>query len=112
MNKKRNITSKEELIKICKFYKGEEECPFDETSDKRYIWNYERVWVDLVLYNKPKSFELFLLEYSHAGLEDFSKDDGVPITLKAILFNRCLQHSDGMCSPEEFKEVYKRYRSS
>lgn len=77
-----------ELIRHCLFYKGGETCP-DEVSSLiggRQIWFYEKRWVEMSL--AGELFEQELGEYDAFGMSDFSVDDGVPITLKALLFNR------------------------
>ena len=37
------MNKKEELIKQCRYYKGEKECPFD--GEKGWFWDMERVYV-------------------------------------------------------------------
>lgn len=107
MNKKRNKPSKEELIKQCRFYKGEEESPFPNTSYKSGLWFYEHWWVEAQTEGEM-SFDFYLEDYSFRGLDDFSNDDGVPITLKALLLNR-YNHGEGMFTTDEFKEWYKKW---
>ena len=49
-------------------------------------------------------------EYEKYGLQDFEPDDGVPITLKAMLFNR-YHSSNGfyLNIADMFKEWYVRF---
>ena len=64
---------------------------------------YEERWV-----NMGGIFPLD--DYVHYGLREFSADDGVPITLKAMLFNR--YHSSNGFYPniaEMFKAWYERF---
>ena len=90
----------EELIKKCRFYKGESECP-DEM--KRYIrgylfWNAERLWVSqngiaeassiLFLVNCGLSDEDLLLGQCNEELIDMSLD------LRAIMFQLFCRYSD------------------
>ena len=50
-------------------------------------------------------------EYFHNGLEDFNKDDGVPMTLKVNLFKHYLHWSHGG-NGKGFKEWYlKNYKN-
>lgn len=39
--------TRDELIKQCHYYKGEEECSFDGIDqDKTLFWSYEETWVN------------------------------------------------------------------
>ena len=99
------IMNKEDLIKFCRYFKGEAE-PSKETNV--LFWEYEKVWVELSENPKEDSENVkmvsdWLDDYLRAGLSLFKNDDGVPITLKALLFNRYThwtQTNDG------FKEWY------
>lgn len=55
---------------------------------------YEKKWVDLMLEN-PQFLEDMVEEYKFFGLEDFNINDGVPIGIKAILFNRYMHWCGG-----------------
>lgn len=76
-----------DLIKQCRYYKGEQECPQNITDiQMEIIWYYEQLWVEREeLRNETESY---IIEYNYAGLKDFNTDDGTPITLKALLYNR------------------------
>lgn len=88
---------REELIKQCRYYKGESDCPFYDALDGRF-WNYERFWVNWCI-----SGDSFLLEmvdeYTRRGLADFHTE--IPITLRAILYNRYDHWAQG--GEEDFK---------
>lgn len=63
---------KEDLIKQCRFYKGENECPFTEDGYHRAMlfWKAEKEWVeDPTLENSEET----KLEYLHL-CEDYWKD--------------------------------------
>ena len=47
-----------------------------------------------------------LKEYTDAGLSSFELYDGVPITLKAVLFNRYCKYAERV-DIEGFKELYR-----
>lgn len=88
MEKTSNMAQKqtrEDLIRQCRYYKGEEENPFDD-SDRGLFGDYERLWVRNV-YADHSAFSEAVEEYN-IYLRDFSKDDGVPTSLKAALLNR------------------------
>lgn len=89
------------LLDFCSYYNGEEYTEADHTSGM--LWEYERVWV-MRLSKLDFSFGE-LNEYIHYGLGDFNADDGVPITLKIILFNR-YRHWNFCGTAEGFKEWY------
>ena len=95
------------LLDFCSYYGVENVTEFGD--DFNMFCNYERVWVQ-ELSNWQFSFaetNAFL----HYGLEEFNKDDGVPMTLKVILFNRYMHWSYGGTA-EGFKEWYlKNYKN-
>lgn len=83
-------TSKKELLQFCRYYKGEENCPKDTNAS---FWDYEKYWVSISESPKENSDNFNVVsnwidEYLHAGLGLFCNNDGVPITLKALLLNR------------------------
>ena len=99
------MVNKKDLIKFCRYFKGEAE-PSKETNV--LFWEYEKVWVELSENPKEDSenFKMvgnWLDDYLRAGLSLFKNDDGVPITLKALLFNR---YTHWMQTNDGFKEWY------
>lgn len=98
-------TTKKDLIPFCRYYKGEEECPKGVNQN---FWGYEKYWVELSENPKEGSdnFKIvcnWLDDYIRAGLGLFKSDDGVPGTLKALLFNR---YTHWMQTNDGFKEWY------
>lgn len=120
------------LLDFCGYYNGEEEDPFQallnekersgradlsEEEAKRLktssmFWYYEQCWVKFTL--NWECGRCYYGPYLRDGLEDFLKDNGTPMTLKAIMHNRYFHWSGGYSSVEEFKEWYienyERYR--
>ncbi len=94
---------REDLLKYCRYYKGEKDCP---KNVNRALWGLEMVWVRETLAENTEFLDNVLTEYLRLGLENFSIFDKVPITLKAVFLNRFLQHNDGMYIAKEFKEAY------
>lgn len=95
-----------DLLHHCRYYKGEKENPFEGT--KKMLWYYEQTWVHLTLSNDEDDSNLLskaLEEYILAGLDDFEEYDHIPLTLKAILYNRFEQWNEG----DGFKEFYHKY---
>ena len=100
----------QEYLDKCRYYKGENEVP---EQIKESFWKYEQLWVMLHFVDSPnqvkgreKSFKDLIRDYKKNGLGQFSKDDGVPIALKAILFNRHAHHAEGMFTIDEFQKGY------
>ena len=98
---------KEELLKFCRYYKGENDCPFDD-SNMSAIWFYERAWVEDIFYNRYD--DKLIDEYVCVGLGLFSQFDKVPVTLKALLFNRYAKGCQSLVDAvEPFKLFYNKY---
>lgn len=108
-------TPLEELLSYCLYYKGEEETPKAlDRDNKQLLWNYEQVWVNSCQQNKHYISQV-VQDYIFAGLELFNLNDGTPLSLKAILFNR-YQHWCGgygwLNDINGFKNFYlKSYKS-
>ncbi len=96
---------KNDLLKFCRYYKGEDECPFVE-NNAAFAWDTERVWLFESSKEKREASNMdmeILSTYINAGLGEFNSDDGIPITLKALLFFRL---TDYFVTAESFKEMY------
>lgn len=100
------MDDREKLMECCRYYKGEKENPYKEEQNKACLWSYERAW--LLEFANPQSQLLmsYLSQYTAVGLTCFSTDDNVPITLKALLFNR---YARTQYSPYEAVESFKRF---
>ena len=86
-------TKNNSLTHLCIYYKGEKECPFREQIIPATDAGCERI--------AP-----ILKEYTNAGLSNFEMYDGVPITLKAVLFNRYCKYAE-RTDIEGFKDLYQ-----
>lgn len=87
-NRQRRYESrKEQLIKRCRFYKGEEECPFENEKDSHF-WLYESIWVDKLSqsYTYADKFRNELLPYNN--IRAFAKEHGLPSSFIGLLVNR------------------------
>lgn len=93
-----------EALEKCRYYKGEARMPLGVPSR---FWNYEANWVQSVVLH-PDSLRGLVADYEVAGLKDFSKDDGVPLSLKAVLYNRWQQWVGAWDMPG-FKKWYQSY---
>lgn len=100
-----------ELLKYCRYYKGETEAPPEINEEgKANFWYYEQLWVEREEFRDENNYNT--QEYINFGLADFNKDDGTPLTLKAILFNRHCHWNGGYGIENDiktFKEWYKSY---
>lgn len=103
-------TSKEDLIPFCRYYKGEKECPYKE-GDRTFLWDWEKKWIEFTLSaykdNDSEVLGTMINEYLACGLRTFNDDDGVPATLKALLFNRYLHQTS--YPMKEGAEPFKKY---
>ncbi len=98
----------EDLVKHCRYYKGEEKNPYDTVDqDKAMLWFYEMCFV---MHGKQYNYSDYLTEYAVVGLTSFAEDDGVPIEYKALLFNRYSKTAYSMMdAAEPFKKFYLEY---
>ena len=73
---------------MCRYYKGETDCPFSGQNDKMF-WGYERWWVESFDDEEKKQvLQNSIKRYIWCGLESFDESDGTPMSIKALLFNR------------------------
>lgn len=93
-----------ELIALCRYYNGEARNPY-ENGDKAAFWGCEKSWVEMALAESDELVKCWD-EYTSSGLADFEKNDGVPVLLKALLYNRFVYWLTGTAT--EFKVFYKR----
>jgi hypothetical protein len=100
-----------ELLRYCRYYKGEDDAPSEiNQSEDASLWSYEKLWVEREELHGENSCNI--IEYARYGLENFNKEDGVPMTLKALLFNRHSHWAGGYGKDEEmtaFKEWYNSF---
>ncbi len=97
--------TKDELIKCCRYYKGEKECPYKGNS--ALMWDYERRWCNEIEADSDHSYARMVKYYKEDGLEDFHANENPPISLKALLYSRYGHWIDG--SVESFKEWYDEF---
>jgi hypothetical protein len=95
----------QQLISKCRYYRGEDECPLQiKDKEKCNLWYYESLWVEWKGEYEDNG------EYEYHGLHDFEANDGVPLSLKKILFNRFTYWGGGYGNDAElFKEWYLRH---
>lgn len=105
---RRFIKRKNDLIKRCRFYKGEELCPFEECSKDEHFWKYEKMWVEK-LANSYKNAEPLRLDLeNHPPIKSFALSKGLPSSLIGLFINRD-EHWIGRVVDEEFISALKKF---
>ena len=95
--------SREEYISMCRYYDGTEESL--EGNDSMFA-SYEKYWVEMH-YTNVNILKEVLYGYKLHGLGRFSHNDGVPITLKALLWSRFSHWNGYPDDAENFKVFYQ-----
>lgn len=96
---------KNELLDFCRYYQGEDENTFSLNDDRSMLWEYEKIWYNLKNSN-DKQIDDFLRDYNLFDMSEFEPFDGVPITLKAVLFD-LFSNWAGVRNADDFKKWYK-----
>ncbi len=89
------------LLQYCRFYD-----PTKPYSQQDLIGSYELRWMNDMIDDKRHIMEL-VNDYIYHNLETFNINDGVPISLKALLFNR-YAHWNSYVTAEGFKKWYRK----
>lgn len=100
-----------ELLKSCRYYHGEIENPFEGVEqNKAMLWFYEQGWVKQAERGISPASADMLREYEGYGLKSFKSGDGIPLSLKALLFNRYARTAYSQADAvEPFKAFYEKY---
>ncbi len=87
--------TRDELIKQCRYYKGEEECPFDRSSIEALWWSGEKLLSDNVSCDK-NFFQRLKQSLEEAIASDECTgvliDSSIPIEKRTIIFYLDLWH--------------------
>ncbi|WP_226065035.1 hypothetical protein [Kaistella polysaccharea] len=91
------------LLKFTQYYKAEKECP--KSCANSNFWEYEKMWVE----NEEERAEDHprVLEYKRYVLHFYNEEDGIPLSLKALLYNRYSHWTGGRALEDDvrgFKE--------
>ena len=91
------------LLQFTQYFKGEIECP--KSCLNCNFWSYEKMWVE----NEAERAEDHprVLEYQRYVLPFYNEDDSIPLSLKALLYNRYSHWNSGFPIENEingFKE--------
>ena len=92
--------TREELLKFCRHYD-----PATPDEDLDLMASYEKRWIEFTL-DDPEYITRLVEAYVQEGLEDFNTDDGVPISMKALLFGR-FAYWQFHYTAEDFKDWYR-----
>lgn len=93
----------------CRYFKGEESNPFEgKDQNKAALWFYEQSWVEDMHKGGESIFSAIEDYVYYVG--SFNSSDGVPTSLKALLFNRFAKGFVSLNSAvESFKIFYNKY---
>lgn len=102
---RRYLHRKAKLLKMCRFYKGEEDCPYKEEKDVHF-WKYEMIWVDRLSrsYTYADKWRDELIPYKK--IQAYIKEQGLPSSYIGLLVNRDL-HWLGMIDEQDFVHSIK-----
>ncbi|MCM1035602.1 MAG: hypothetical protein NC038_07695 [Paludibacter sp.] len=102
---------KSELLKQCRYYRGETENPYEgKDPDKTMLWFYEMGWVSSWSRGRTDGYNEMINDYVRVGLGRFEPMDGIPVSFKALLFNRYAKTAQSMeDAVEPFKRFFKKY---
>jgi len=91
------------LLKYTQYYKGERECP--RSCLHPNFWEYEKMWVE----NDEERAEDYprMLEYKREVLPFYHEEDGIPISLKALLYNRYTHWCGGYALEDDVRGFKK-----
>lgn len=92
------------MIKQCRYYKGEEENPFEGADqDKSLFWYYEEMWVNRFKgdYIDEQMTRVRYLAFPSVANANKGKLSAVPVSLQLLLFNRYVHWLGGYQSLED-----------
>ena len=97
------------LLDSCKFYKGEEDCPFKPKygDNRAAVWYCEQSWAQDMEQIGEDAFKHDLEDYKGYDVGKGLPDDGRPETLKARIFERYAKGAYSMAdAASEFLDFY------
>lgn len=109
IRERQNNMEKKDLLKFCRYYKGDDNKAPANTSPEYTAWKIERLWVNQEL-EVPEQVEQCISDYVRYGLADYKMFDDTPAALKAVLINRFFQYTERI-DVEEFKKFYEKFYS-
>ena len=100
----------DELIKQCRYYKGEEECPFDRGSIDALWWGGEKMLADNVSCDErffQRLKDSFEEEMAAGDLDGVYVDSSIPLEKREIIFYLDLWH--GKNFPYDDLDIIRQY---
>lgn len=97
--------NKQELIKQCRYYKGEDKCPYAYADPRFTAWRIERIWVGA--FDRDSYVDSCIDDYVRRGMGSYRMTDSVPLSLKAVLMNRFFHYADREVI-DDFKAFYEK----
>lgn len=100
------------LYCFTRYYKGHGTEPQNTGNNERLIWGYEQMWAE----NEEERSDEHprMKEYVTDVLPLFNEEDGIPNSLKALLYNRYTHWMGGYALEEDVKNfrefLYVHYR--
>lgn len=96
---------KDPYLKYCRYYDGVDYK--NAGAEKELLASYEEAWVRMQI-AEVDHIQSMLNEYVAYGQEFFNMDDGVPISIKALLWNRYMHWGGNPNDLYGFRSWYKR----
>lgn len=97
----------DQLLKSCRYYKGEEQNPFIASdSDYALLWTLEKAWVSEAESGKTS---VLLIEYCdnlRHDIPEWANDKVAPFSLKGLLYDRYTHFGGGV---DGFKFFFKKF---
>ena len=101
-------TRKKRLLERCRFYKGEEDCPKDDTL---LGWEVEEMWVNSLLKSDTKPIDDAIASFRKLVPAEPLYKDGTPEAVQALLFERYCHNcdTDPLVLGSTFSRFYAMY---
>ena len=91
--------------RYCKYYKGEDKCPYSSESAESTFWELEQMWVNIVNPSE-ETWERMILEFTFEYPDGILYITDTPVGLKATIFDQYC-HFNG--SEDGFENYIKTY---
>lgn len=102
--------TREELIKLFRYYKGEEECPFERNSNAALWWGGEKMLADNVSCDErffQRLKDSFEEDLAAGDLEGVYVDSSIPLEKRVIMLYLDLWH--GKFFPYDDFDIINQY---
>ena len=91
------------FLQLTQYFKGEKECPKDCMHPN--FWSYEKMWVENA--HERAEDHPRMREYRQDVLPLYNMDDGIPLSLKALLYNRYTHWCGGYALEDDVRGFKK-----